>query len=376
MMKLRNAGREHGRGIWIVGALTALLVATVLMPSAQAATTAKEPDLSGVEITVATGVVTQQIGGLAGATGSYTNTPYKINWVNFPSGAQQLQTVSAGNADLAIGIGDTSINVAQANALEPWTKKSAPLKIIAQRCPLQTANPSSVLFAKANSGIKSVKDLKGKSITYSAGGWQELLVYQALAKAGMTKDDFKPVILDFASGLNAFISGSVDAAAMPNVAIGQATDAGGVQLATSRDVPNMPTCTNALTSAQSLSDPGKKAALKDFIGRMTVAENWQSDPNNGPTVLSLCQKPPISQPLATCASYAAAPRPIVYPINAAMLKTQQGVADAQFKAGIIPKKVDVKVQYDTYAQQEILDNLSPTITPTTGPYVAKVASKS
>jgi len=60
--------------------------------------------------------------------------------------------------------------------------------------------------------IKSIKDLKGKSVAYEFGATSDLLLNYALRENGMSKDDIKPVPMAAADAGLALISGRVDIA--------------------------------------------------------------------------------------------------------------------------------------------------------------------
>ena len=64
----------------------------------------------------------------------------------------------------------------------------------------------------APKSVKSIKDLKGKSIAYEYGATSDLLLNYALREHGMTKDDIKPVPMAAADAGLALISGRVDIA--------------------------------------------------------------------------------------------------------------------------------------------------------------------
>lgn len=64
----------------------------------------------------------------------------------------------------------------------------------------------------APSSIKSIKDLKGKSVAYEAGSTSDLLVNFALKQHGMTNKDIKPVQMAAADAGLALIAGRVDIA--------------------------------------------------------------------------------------------------------------------------------------------------------------------
>lgn len=62
-------------------------------------------------------------------------------------------------------------------------------------------------------GIKTIEELKGKKIGYSAGTSSESILLEALKSAGMTMDDVEALSMDDTALTTAALSGSVDAVA-------------------------------------------------------------------------------------------------------------------------------------------------------------------
>ena len=59
--------------------------------------------------------------------------------------------------------------------------------------------------------VKSLEDLKGKTVAYSSGTSSEDILKNGLAKAGMTMDDIKAMDMDASNIVTAMLSGGVDA---------------------------------------------------------------------------------------------------------------------------------------------------------------------
>ena len=72
------------------------------------------------------------------------------------------------------------------------------------------ATPLNTLIVPADSSIRTIADLKGKSIGYSVSGFEDVMLETMLAKAGLTKADVKLVNVNFALS-EALISRQVDA---------------------------------------------------------------------------------------------------------------------------------------------------------------------
>lgn len=88
----------------------------------------------------------------------------------------------------------------------------------------------------ASSDIHSVKELKSKNVAIELGGSDHLFLLKCLENAGLTENDVNLVNMSTGDAANAFISGSVDAAAIwePSLSIAQ-KETGGNILATSAD---------------------------------------------------------------------------------------------------------------------------------------------
>ena len=68
------------------------------------------------------------------------------------------------------------------------------------------------LVVSKNSGIKSLKDLRGKKIAYQRGATPQMYLVRVLAEAGLTFDDVEAVNASLPDGLSTLASGGVDAA--------------------------------------------------------------------------------------------------------------------------------------------------------------------
>lgn len=88
----------------------------------------------------------------------------------------------------------------------------------------------------ASGDINSVEELKGKNVAIELGGSDHLFLLKCLENAGLTEKDVNLVNMSTGDAANAFISGSVDAAAVwePSLSMAQ-KETGGNILATSAD---------------------------------------------------------------------------------------------------------------------------------------------
>ena len=120
-----------------------------------------------------------------------------VTVANFTTGKQCLDTVVGGAADFAT------------TAEAPTTAASMANQKIAFLARTQYSDLKTLTAASA--GIRSLQDLKGKRIAYSAGTGGEVYTVQLLKKAGLSKDDVKLINLRPQDMVNALSSGSIDA---------------------------------------------------------------------------------------------------------------------------------------------------------------------
>lgn len=123
---------------------------------------------------------------------------FTVNWHEFSSGL--LSAMNAGSVDLHADVADAFALFTQA--------ANTPLTYYARENPSSSAQ---AIIVQENSPIRSVADLKGKSVAVSKGSGSNYLLISALKKAGLTLADISPRYLEAPDGVAAFSNGSVDA---------------------------------------------------------------------------------------------------------------------------------------------------------------------
>jgi NitT/TauT family transport system substrate-binding protein len=121
-----------------------------------------------------------------------------ITWTE--GGASNEQAIISGSVDIGVATGYLGIISAYV--------KGAPVRIVSAEA---TGAPDMFWYAKATSGIKSLKDLHGKTVAFSNPGSSSNLILMTLLKeAGM--DDVKLVAIGAApNGLPQVMTGQLDA---------------------------------------------------------------------------------------------------------------------------------------------------------------------
>ncbi|MFH6786924.1 MULTISPECIES: sulfonate ABC transporter substrate-binding protein [Methylobacterium] len=124
---------------------------------------------------------------------------FRVEWREFPGGPQLLEALNAKAVDLGI-VGETPPIFAQAAGV--------PLVYLAHEPP---APKSEAIVVRMDSPIRTVADLKGKTVALNKGSNVHYLLVRALEAAGLAYADIQPVFLAPADGRAAFDGGSVEA---------------------------------------------------------------------------------------------------------------------------------------------------------------------
>jgi sulfonate transport system substrate-binding protein len=199
-----------------------------------------------------------QIESLMEAAGQLKGLNYKVEFSNFPNAGPVMEAEKAGAIDAGFG-GDGTHSFAFANGL-------AGKVIYAER-----SDPGCVaILVHGDSPIKTVRDLKGKSVAIIRGSVTQYLLNEALAAQGMTTDDVKITFLQSADAKSAFYAKSVDAWGTWTLLQAQAVHDGARVLVNGRGLIN----DNAFISASNSAITRKPVILQDFVNRVGRSRLW------------------------------------------------------------------------------------------------------
>jgi sulfonate transport system substrate-binding protein len=252
--------------------LTALLMLPVLLAScvsresgpaaSQAPETVPLTDLAGVTLQVG-----DQKGGtesLLRAAHQLDNLPYQVQFSTFTSGPPQVEAATAGKIDFAITGNTPPIFGAAANAK---------VKVVSA---YNGGGVGDQILVHADSPIKTIADLRGKSIAVGKGSSGHGHILGQLEKAGLKPDDVKLVFLQPADALSAFSQRQTDAWAIWDPYTAQAE-----QQIDVRSIGEAKGVTNGywfgIASDQALADPKRNTALEDLLVRFEKAARWAKD---------------------------------------------------------------------------------------------------
>lgn len=129
----------------------------------------------------------------------------------------------------------------------------------------------------ATSDIKTIKDLKGKTVATQLYSVDHMFLLTLLDENGMSESDVNIVDMSIQESGNAFIAGQCDAACIWDPYFSQAKDAGGTELFSSADDPDL--ITDVLGASKSLCEDDPEtvtAVVKSFF---QAVDYWRENPD-------------------------------------------------------------------------------------------------
>jgi len=292
---------------------------------------------SGGEVVLKVG---DQKGGaksLLTAAGLLDDFPYRIEWSTFTSGPPLLEAASAGAIDVG-GDGNTPPNFAAAAKAKIAAVYSAKGNV-----------ESDALLVPEGSPLTSVKDLKGRSIAVAKGSSAHGQVLLTLAAEGLTTKDVTLNFLQPSDAYSAFTQKRVDAWAVWDPYTSQAQlEAKARVLTDGRGKSNGYTFQVAGRAA--LADPGKEAAVKEFVKRYGQAQRW-ADTHREEWASAWAAETGLKVEVARAAVERGGDLPVK--LDDAVVASEQELADAFTADGTLPGKVDFKEFVDTRFQGEL-----------------------
>lgn len=299
------------------------------------------PDLSGVTLRVGYGAVRDtSVQDIRLASGAFENTPYTIKWASFPSSTATLEALNAGAIDVTPDTLATAAIIAQAGAKEPWTRATAPFKAVAASVAPPAAG--AVIAVRPGSGIRKVKDLAGKKVSYVKGGISQLYWTIAARDAKLKKGDVQTVELAAAEGRAAFLSGAVDALVgvnrtfLPLVTSGQAE-------VIARSNGAAPEYRLSVARSDFLDDKAQAAAVKDFVGRLARSKRWVT--THEKEAAAIYERAARVDPTDAAAAVKELPTRVI-PLDDALATALQEQAKIFADAGVTPSNPKVAILFD------------------------------
>ena len=250
----------------------------------------------------------------------------EVSWYEFPGGGQLTEALVAG----AIDFGHASDGV---GVFQQASGKG--LAYLAAESPY----PKGVGFlVPENSPLKTIADLKGKRVATGRGYNSQYILIRGLEANGLSYADINPVYIVTASDTAAALqSGSVDAIGLWDPFLAGAQVATGARLLF--DGTNGLSDNRTYHFAKPEWAQANQDILKVLFSTLARTNEWaQNNPEEVVAVLApQLNVPPEVLKLATGRRQYG-----VQALNDEVAQSQQALADAFHKIGLIPKPIDVK----------------------------------
>jgi sulfonate transport system substrate-binding protein len=276
--------------------------------------------------------VTLHIGDQAGsgseslltAAGLINKLPFKADWSDFTSGPPMLQAMGSGSVDIG-AVGDAP----------PIFEAAGGGKIAVVAATVANPQAAALLLPKG-SAVSSVAQLRGKTIAVSEGSSANYHLLAVLKQAGLSVKDVTIDNLQPAQALAAFASGHVAAWDIWSPYIEQAEVQHGARVLVN-GTPIGKTFSFQVASRAALADPAKAAAIRAYLQLVAQAHTWaNAHASNWASTWSQATGLPL--PIMTTA--AKDDTAVTVPISAAVISSEQSIADAFTASGLIPGHVD------------------------------------
>jgi ABC-type nitrate/sulfonate/bicarbonate transport system substrate-binding protein len=336
--------RRATAAIGTIAALGALIAtaATGLSPAA-ASSARTDASAQGITLTVSE---TADFPLLLKASNLFNNLPFTLQFANISAPTAVTAALTAGQIDVGAA-GDSTAAFEVANAPTPLTKSNIPILGIAVAGAPFAPYPAPTIYVTTSSGITSLAGLRGKTIGYNLGGTVQAGYLAALASAGLTAADVKPV--QFASSQQAaaaFNAGDLDAVVSQYAYVSNLVVSGQAKpIAGPAKLGVISFGLGWLTTASDLKNPAKVAAIKTFFYRLQkFYTQWY--PNHPAQVEQIYETVDDETPQLASIVFADAQHTDFYHIGTpAFLKIEQTTVAQAYKAGLVASDRNIDIGY-------------------------------
>lgn len=248
---------------------------------------------------------------------------YTVKWAEFPAGPQLLEALNAGAIDFG-NTGEAPPIFAQA--------AGAPLVYVGYE---PAAPQGEAILVPKGSPLKTVADLKGKTVALNKGSNVHFLLVKALEKAGVPYTDIKTAYLTPADARAAFERGSVDAWAIwdPFQAAAEKT----IEARQLADGTGIVSNYQFYFSTKAFVDQAPQVVDAVLAGVAEIGAWTKANPKAAAETFS----PLIGIPAPILEVALARQQYDVKPLTPQVAEEQQKVADAFFGLGLIPRPIRI-----------------------------------
>ncbi|SNQ48445.1 ABC-type nitrate/sulfonate/bicarbonate transport system, periplasmic component [Frankia canadensis] len=265
-------------------------------------------------------------------SGADRGTPYGLSYSTFADGPHMNAAFSAGRLDVGF-MGDTPVLFANAAG-------AGAVAVAVQESPVNTQT----IIARAGSGIRTPADLKGRRVAFTVGTSLHGYLLNQLDAVGLDQKDITPVNVPVTSLTTTLAGGKVDAIVYTRMyTAGVARQAPGSYEIQTRQLP---VYSVLLASKAALKDPAKRAAVRDFVLRLSRASAWPKA--NAATWVQKYYVDQLKQdPVAARRYFDSIPDSRYRPVSPGFVESQRVQARLLGGVGVLPKGLDVNNELDS-----------------------------
>lgn len=247
-----------------------------------------------------------------------------VRWVEFQAGPPLLEALNAGGIDFGY-TGDAP----------PIFSQAAGGNLVYVSAAAPTRNGEGIVV-KANSSIRTIADLKGRTVAVGRGTSAHNLLVAALEKAGLNFSDIKPAYLLPSDAGSAFANDSVDAWAIwdPYLALVQSRTETRL-LTTSGQTHDV----SAYFLANRTFAEKHPGLVSGALAGLSEAASWARE-HRDEVAQSLAAVTGVPYPVQKVA--ADRTEFVVRPLSDEILAGQQTTADRFYRLGLIPRPIKVR----------------------------------
>jgi len=265
------------------------------------------------------------------AAGAFDDVPYRIEWNQFVAAAPLLEALNADAVDLAFA-GDAPTTFALAAGLRGHIIGAT-----------RGSGASTAIIVPKGSPIRSVADLKGRSIATNRGSIGHALVLAVAEAQGWSPVDYRIANLLPSEAKAALSSGVVDAWCSWGVYIAQARLLDEARVIVDGSHGLLTGLSYVVATDRAIGM--QRDQLLDFSRRLVAARRWAaSHPDEYARVLAAEIGVPV--PVARLTFDTDVPIPV--PIDEQVVADQQRTVDRYTKAGVIRSSLNTNKMFDPW----------------------------
>lgn len=264
-------------------------------------------------------------------------------FANFIGGPEILEAIRADAVDVAY-VGDT-----------PPIQAQAAGELVPIVAAVHTSAPDYQLAVRPGLTVDSLEELEGKKIAYAEGTGRQPMVLRALEKAGLTKDDVELVPLSASDFPDAVRNGQVDVAALNEPHFTRYLGTDGASAIPESELDGL---SNGLhyvyARGDSLADPAKAAAIRDFVQHFVKAYQWSLDnPDDWVQAYHVdTQQLTKEEGLSVVDAQGEVTFP---PLDDDLIALQQDTVDTIHDAGELPEALDANDEFATNFDEAVAE---------------------